>query len=82
MAEMIKLLSAEIALSTANTVSNASVVRCYNNTAGAVLITVAGAGAATGTATLGAGVTEYYQKLSTQTIASNAAIRATSVAFN
>lgn len=82
MAEVIKLLSQEIALSTANTVGSASAVRCYNNTAGAVLVTIANDGTTVATVTLGAGVTEYYQKQPTWTIASNAAIRAVSVAFN
>ena len=81
MAEVIKLLSQEIALSTANTVGNASAVRCYNNTAGAVLITLSN-GSTVATVTLGAGVTEYYQKQPAWTIASNVAIRAVSVAFN
>lgn len=79
---MIKLLGSEIALSTANTVGTASVVRVYNNTAGAVLITLANTGGTIGTCTLGAGGVEYYQKAPTDTLTSNTAVRATKVAFN
>jgi hypothetical protein len=82
MAEMVKVLSTEIALSTANTVSNASVVRMYNNTAGAVLITRANGGGTIGTITLAAGATEYLQKAPTETFASNTAIRAAAVGIN
>lgn len=78
---MVKLLSSEIALSTANTVSSASVVRVFNNTAGAVLVTRANAGTL-GTVTLAAGEIIYLQKAPTETIASNVAVRAVSVAFN
>ena len=82
MAEMVKLMGTEIALSTANTVGTAAVVRLYNNTAGAVLITLANTGGTIGTCTLGAGAVEYHQKTPTDTLASNAAIRAAKVAFN
>ena len=82
MAEIVKLLGSEIALSTANTVGTASVVRIYNNTAGAVLITRAASGSTVGTLTMGAGEIIYLQKASSDTLASNAAVRAVSVAFN
>ena len=52
MAEMIKVIGAEIALSTANTVSRASAVRVVNDTAGAVLITRANTGGTIGSCTL------------------------------
>lgn len=81
MAEGIKLVGTEIALSTANTVASGSVIRCYNNTAGAVLITRANTGGTIGTCTLGAGMIEYYIKAPTDTLTSNAAIRAAAVAF-
>lgn len=82
MAEPIKLIATEIALSTANTVSGASMVRVFNNTAGPVLLTRANSTATIATCTLGAGDTEYYVKLSSETLASNIAIRAVSVAFS
>jgi hypothetical protein len=82
MAEIIKLIGQEMALSTANTVGLASAVRCYNNTAGQVLLTIANGGTTVATVTLGAGATEYYQKQPAWTITANAAIRAVSVAFN
>ena len=82
MAEMVKLLGTEIALSTANTVGTAAVVRVYNNTAGAVLLTLANTGGTIGTCTLGSGAMEYFQKSPSDTLASNAAVRAVKVAFN
>ncbi len=81
MAETIKLIGTEIALSTANTVSLAGVVRVYNNTAGAVLISRANTGGTLGTMTLGAGQVEYLTKLPADTLESNVAIRAVSIAF-
>lgn len=81
MAETIKVIGSEIALSTANTVGLASVVRVYNNTAGAVLITRANTGGTLGTLTLGAGAVEYLTKVSDDTLASNAAVRAVAIAF-
>jgi len=81
MAEPIKIIGSEIALSTANTVGSASLVRVFNNTAGAVLITRANTTGTIGTCTLGAGSVEYYAKISSDTLASNVAVRATSVAF-
>lgn len=79
--EAIKLISSEVALSTANTVGSASVVRVLNNTAGAALITIANTGGTIGTCTLPAGALEYFIKQPTDTIASNAAVRAVSVAY-
>lgn len=81
MAETIKLVASEIALSTANTVSNASLVRVFNNTAGAVLITVANTGGTIGTCTMGSNTIEHFIKQPADTIASNIAVRAVSVAF-
>lgn len=81
MAEMVKIMGTEIALSTANTVGLASVVRVYNNTAGAVLLTRAN-GSTIGTMTLAPGEIAYVQKTTTDTLAANTAVRALSVAFN
>ena len=81
MAEIVKVLSSEIALSTANTVGAASVVRVYNNTAGAVLVTRAN-GSTIGTVTLGVGEIVYLQKAPADTLAANVAVRAVSVSFN
>lgn len=82
MAEMVKLMGQEIALSTANTVGSASVVRLFNNSGGAVLITRANGGGTIGTATIASGEVIYLQKVASDTIASNVAVRAASVAFN
>lgn len=81
MTTAVKLLNSEIALSTANTVGLASVVRCYNNTAAQVTITRAFANTTTiGTCTLANGATEFYIKSPTDTLASSGTIRAVSVA--
>lgn len=81
MAETIKLIASEIALSTANTVGSASLVRVFNNTAGAVVVTTANASGTIGTCTVGSNTVEYFIKQPTDTIASNVAVRAVSVAF-
>jgi hypothetical protein len=81
MAEMVKIIASEIALTTANTVSNASVVRINNNSGAAVLITRANAGTL-GTITLATGEIIYLQKAPSETLASNVAVRAVSVSFN
>jgi hypothetical protein len=82
MAATVKLLSSEIALSsTANNISLASVVRCYNNTAAQVTMTRAFANTTTiGTCTLASGAVEFYIKSPTDTIACSGTIRAVSVA--
>lgn len=80
MTALVKILGTEIALSTANTVGTASVVRVYNNTANPVLVTRAN-GSTIGTATLAAGEIVYLQKAPADTLAANAAVRAVSVAF-
>lgn len=80
MAETIKLISQEIALSTANTVDSASLVRLYNDSGSAVLITRA-AGSTIGTCTMGNGDTLYMIKQPSETLASNVAIKAVSVAY-
>lgn len=82
MAETIKIITSEIALTTANTVSSASVVRVYNNSGGAALLTRAANGSTVGTCTLANGSTEYFLKLPTDTLASNVAVRACAVAFS
>lgn len=82
MAEIVKPVSSEIALSTANTVSNAAVVRVFNNTGGPALITRASEGTTVGTITIASGEVIYLQKASTETLASNVTVRAVSVAFN
>lgn len=82
MAEMVKILSTEISLSTANNVSRASVVRLFNNTNGSALITRAAGNTVIGSATLGPGAVEYHQKQPTDTLASDVAIRAVSVSYN
>lgn len=82
MAELVKLLGSEVALSTASTVGSASVVRLFNNTAGAVVVTRANGGGTIGTVTLGINEIIYLQKLPTETLAAASAIRAVAVAFN
>lgn len=83
MSNVVKLLTSEIALSTANDVSKASVVRCYNNTAAQVTMTRAFANTTTiGTCTLAAGATEFYLKTPSDTLACSGTIRSVSIAFS
>lgn len=77
---LIKLLGTEAALSTATTLGNAQVVRVYNDTAGAVLITIAN-GSTVGTVTVKAGDVVYIQKKSAETIAAGAAVKAVAVGY-
>lgn len=77
----VKLVASEIALSTANTIGLATVVRICNNSGGTVLITRANGGGTIGTATLLNGDTEYFEKIATDTFAANAAVRAVAVAY-
>ena len=81
MANLIKLLGSEIALSTANTVGSAAVVRINNNSGGAVVITRANTGGTIGTCTMNSNEVGYFEKAPADTIASNVAVRAVSVAF-
>lgn len=78
---IIKLLGTEAALSTATTLGGAQLVRVYNDTAGAVLITVADTNGTTGTATVKAGEIIFIRKKSAETIAAGSAVKAVSIAF-
>lgn len=82
MAEMLKLIGSEVALSTASNVGKASAVRVLNDSGSAVLITRANTGGTIGTCTLPNGATEVFQKEPNDTLASNAAVKAVSVAYN
>ena len=75
---IVKPLTAEIALSTANDVSLANRVRIYNDTAGAVLITNTVTG---GSFTMPAGSIVFLEKNSVETLTASAAVKATSVAI-
>lgn len=78
-----KILSSEISLSTANTVDSATVVRIYNNSGGEVLLTRKDSDTNTiGTMTLANSAVEFLVKDASDTITSNTAVRATSVAFS
>lgn len=81
MSRTIKVISSEVDLGTANTLSDAGLVRVYNNTAGDVLITRASVGGTIGTVTLQANTVEYMVKAPSETLAANATVRAVSVAF-
>lgn len=83
MAEIVKVLSTEIALTTANTVSAASVVRVLNNNGGAALITRTDSNATViGTLTVNANEVIYLQKSPSDTFTSNVSVRATSISFS
>lgn len=81
MAELVKIVGSEIALTTANTVGSAVAVRILNNSGGAALITRANSGTI-GTVTLASNEVIYLQKASADTLASNVAVRAVAIAFN
>ena len=78
---ILKLLGTEAALSTATALSGAQLVRVYNDTAGAVLLTVASGGTTTGTVTVKAGDVVFVRKTAAETIAAAAAVKVVSVAF-
>lgn len=79
MAETVKLIGSEIALTTANTIGGASLVRIYASANS--LITLANTGGTIGTCTIPGGTIEYFVKQPADTLASNVSVRATSVAF-
>ena len=76
---IVKPKSVEIALSTANTVSDASCVRIYNDSGADVLITNTTSGFGF---TLPDGAITFVQKATDETLTSSGAVKATSVAFN
>jgi hypothetical protein len=78
---IIKLLGTEAALSTATALNNAQLIRVYNDTAGAVLITVAEGGTTTGTVTVKAGEVIFVRKKALETIAAASAVKAVSIGF-
>jgi hypothetical protein len=82
MADTIKLAGSEISLSTANTIGRASLVRVYNNTAGAVLITYANTTGTIGTMTMGTNTEKNFTKQPAETLASNAAVLAVAITFS
>lgn len=82
MAELVKIIGSEVALTTASAVGSATAVRIYNNSGGAVLVTRANTGGTIGTVTLASGEVIYVQKQSADTLASNVAVRAVAIAFN
>lgn len=82
MSRTLKLIGEERSLSSANNVGSATLVRVYNDTAGAVLITRSTSGAVTlGTTTIAANTVEFFVKDSSDTLTANAAVLATPVAF-
>jgi hypothetical protein len=79
---LIKPISTEISLSTANTVSDARVVRVFNNTGGTVLITRTSAAAIViGTCSLQANSVHFIEKNPSDTLTAAAAVLATSIAY-
>ena len=76
-----RLLGAEVALSTATTLSGAQLVRVYNNTGADVVVTVKDGATTIGSMSIRTGTMEYIRKQAAETIEAAAAIRATAVAF-
>jgi len=81
MPDIVKLVGSEISLSTANTVSLATVVRIYNNSTVSVLTVKNAAATQLGNTTIIAGGLIYLSKQSTDTITSSVAVLATPVAY-
>lgn len=78
----IKVLSEEISLNSADTVSSASLVRIYNNTGSAVLVTRRDdANTVIGSLTLPGNEVTVLEKLPTDTFEASANVLASSVAF-
>jgi hypothetical protein len=77
---IIKLVGQEFALSTATSANGAQLLRLRNDTAAVVTITVAN-GVTTGTLTVAVGEVVYIRKVTSETIAASAAIKAVAVAF-
>lgn len=82
MAELIKVVGSEVALTTASSIGSAAAVRVFNNSGGAALVTRANTGGTIGTVTLASNEVIYLQKVPADTLASNVAVRAAAVAFN
>jgi hypothetical protein len=79
---ILKLLGTEVALSAATTLNNAQLVRVYNDTAGAVLVSIVDqSDSTTGTVTVKAGDTIFVRKQALETIEAAAAVKAVSVGF-
>jgi len=76
---IVKPKSVEIALSTANTVSDATCVRIYNDSGADVLITNQESGFGF---TLPNGAITFVQKVSDENLVSSDTVKAVSVAFN
>lgn len=74
-----KILSAEVAIGTASTVSNASVVRLYNSSPDTAYLVTNSNG---GTFTMPAGSVAYVIKDQIETLISNALVLATSIAYS
>ena len=71
--------STEISFTTANTVSNANVVRVYAPSAS--VLTFANTGGTIGTYTMGAGTEQFFVKERTDTIAATVAVNAVAVSY-
>lgn len=81
MSRIIKLQSSEIALTTANTVSEGKLVRIYNDQSSPVLITHTDASGTVGTFTIASKGVEVIEKDYTDNLAANAEVLATSIGF-
>jgi|LakMenE18May11ns_1017448.scaffolds.fasta_scaffold9377956_2 hypothetical protein len=80
MVDFVKVKGQEIALTTANTVGNSTVVRVYTPSIALLTFTYANT-TVYGTYTLGAGLDEVFIKDPTDTITANTAVRAVSIAY-
>lgn len=82
MSRIIKLLGSEVALGTATSVGNASLVRVVNNAASAAVATVKLGAAVTGTITICAYHEVFIKKQPAETIEGAATLKGVHVAFS
>ena len=81
MSRILKLQSSEIALTTANTVSEAKLVRIYNDQSSPVLITHSDTSGTVGTFTIASKGIEIVEKDYTDNLAANAEVLAVGIGF-
>ena len=81
MSRILKLQSSEIALTSANTVSEAKLVRIYNDQSTPVLITHSGDSGTVGTFTIASKGIEIVEKDYTDNLAANAEVLAVGIGF-
>ncbi len=78
----IKLMGSQTDLSAASTVGRAGLVRVFNSTNAAILMTQKDGSTVVGTMSVGAGAVEHVSKLPAQTLEGGAGLKVVSVAYS